>query len=280
MMHHLLKCSISLTMPVVLFFAGLATADSLRVGEKQYKNVYVLESDSLFYVSLPDDGRVLSIRKDNGQEIEVALSKDDERQQLYQRWKAKRASDSVSVLPKVGAEDRSADLLRIVSRSKVRLGPYDRVMEYSDKGVPILRLKGEYRPKNSNLQASIRNNIARMRGGIPEATKNPPGVYPRGSAPGQTFARGRGGGGGFGGGGAGGGGLGGGTGGGGFGGGAGGGGFGGGAGGGGAGGVGGGGAGGAGGGAVFSNIYDLFSTIDDASVGESPATITLQNSFR
>lgn len=279
MMHHLLKCSVSLTMPVALFFAGLATADSLRVGETQYKNVYVLESDSLFYVSLPDDGRVLSIRKDNGQEIEVALSKDDERQQLYQRWKAKRASDSVSVLPKVGAEDRSADLLRIVSRSKVRLGPYGRVMEYSDKGVPILRLKGEYRPKNSGLQASIRNNIARMRGGLPEATKNPLGGYPRGSASGQAFARGRGGGGGLGGG-AGGGGLGGGAGAGG--GGAGGGGAGGGgAGGGGAGGGGAGGGGaGAGGGAMFSNISQLFGTIDDASVGESPATITLQNAFR
>ena len=93
-----------------------------------------------------------------------------------------------------------------------------------------------------------------MRGGRTRDTKNPLGVRPGGPARGRAFARGGGGfgGGGFGGGGAGSGGLGG----------------------------GGFGGGGAGGGALFSNISQLFGTIDDALVGESPATITLQNGFR
>ncbi len=276
MMHHPLKYSTLMAIPVALFFVGPATADTLRVGETQYDDVYVLESDSLFYVSLPDVGRVLSIRKDSGQRIELTLSKDEERRQLYQKWKANREPDTASFLPKVGADDRPADLRPLVRGARVKQGLYERVTEYSDDDVPILRLKGEPRPKDPDLQASIRNNIARMRGSLTKDSKYPLRGRPFGPASGRAF--GRGGGGGFGGGG-----LGGGAGGGGFGGGAGGGG----AGGAGGGGVGGGGAGGGagggfggGGGAMFSNISQLFGTIDDASVGESPATITLQNGFR
>ena len=128
-MYHLLKYSILMAMLAALFFADPATADTLRVGETQYEDVYVLESDSLFYVSLPDDGRVLSIRKDNGQVIEVALSKEEERRQLYRRWKAKREANTASLFPKVGADDRSADLRRLARRSRLKQGPYDRVTE-------------------------------------------------------------------------------------------------------------------------------------------------------
>ena len=276
MLRNLRSRSLFFTAPLVALFACTAPADTLRVGDVYYRDVYVLETDSLLYVSLPQDGKVLSIRKDRGETIEFTPSNDQERARLYQEWKAMRKSLMPSPPVSEYANTRAADFNLIARRDEVPQGPNDRVTEYSEEGVPILRLKGEYNPKDPRLQASILTNILRSRGG----------GYSSGPIAGGTFAGGGGGGGGggfagggFGGGG--GGGFGGGGGGGAFGGGGGGGAFGGGGGGvggaaGGGGGIGGGGAGGGGGGAVFNNISQLFGTIDDALVGESPSQFSRQ----
>ena len=57
-MRHFLGRSILMAIPAVLIFAGPATADTFRFGEKQYEDGYVLGSDSLLPVSSPAVGRV------------------------------------------------------------------------------------------------------------------------------------------------------------------------------------------------------------------------------
>ena len=274
MQRNLRTGSILFVAPLVTLFACTAPADTLRVGDAYYRDVYVLETDSLLYVSLPKDGRVLSIRKDSGETIEFTPSSDQERARLHQEWKAMRKSLMPSPRVYEYANTRAADFNLIARRDAVRQGPNDRVTEYSEEGVPILRLKGEHSPKDPELQASIQSNILRLRGGRSRGAGNSFGS-PAGGTAGRAFSSHGvgGGGGGFGGGGGGFGGGGGGIGGGGGGIGGGGGGI-----GGGGGGIGGGGGGigGAGGGAIFTNISQLFGTIDDALVGEPPSQFSRQ----
>ncbi len=243
--------------PLLALALSTASADTLRVGNTVYDDVYVLETDTLFYVSVPSDGSVLSIRKAENQTFELARSDDAERGQLYANWKAARKMRAPAPDFEIQAILKSAATKRSAPRGDLDQELNVPLKDVAEDGHPILRLKGVRMEDDPDLQAAINDNINRMRGISPGANEPVPyaSASPRtgrlafagggaaGAGGGRAGAVGGFGGGGQGGGGQGGGGQGG-------------------------GGQGGGGQNGGGGG--FQNISDLFGTIDDLSVGEFP----------
>lgn len=188
-------------------------ADSIELDGTQFQDVYIRESATLYYICLPDDGRILNIRKTDVEPESVKITEDFEaRRAIFARWKAHHAK--FAKIP----EER-IDLVTDSSGDEAgRSGPSESLV--AGTPVPILRGKG-VRRYNPELAARIQANLARMRGG-----SAPTGSIGSGSG---TMSGGSGGSGGSG-----------------------------------------SGSGGGGGGATFSNISDLFGTIDDSEVGELP----------
>jgi hypothetical protein len=246
---------------------GTAGADTLTLRDHSYDDVYVIESTRAYYVCLPGEGHALSIAKSDPSLDKVSIASDPlRREALYAEFKARKVQRERESQSNAGAASEARSDFEFKFEMGSQRSSFDQAVP-SKPAVPELRLKGEPRAAPPEIQDIINANL-----GVPESRQS--GGYPGGGGGSST-------GGGGGGGGMGGGGSGGGFGGGGAGGAAasGGGGFAatggpGASGGGGA--AGRGGAGGArgGGGVGFTNISELFSTINDAEVGESPNPIT------
>ena len=204
----------SLVLAVLLGLVSTGSiADSIELGGTRLEDVYIRESATLYYVCLPDDGRVLNIRKTDVAPGSVQITEDFEtRHAIFARWKAHRVK--YAEIP----EDRMPKRFDLVTDSTKdgvqRSGPSESFL--AGRTMPILRGKG-VRRHDPELAARIQSNLARKRGGTASFV---------GSGPATGTASGGGGGGGAG--------------------------------------------GGGGGGGFFSNISDLFDTIDDAEVGEFP----------
>lgn len=246
--------------------AAPGMADTFTADGETLNNVLVRESTSGYFVSNPTDGEVRYFPKRGGQSYAVDLASKADRAILQSQWDTARAATPSD--PTAGLVEDEAVLAEAFREAFAESDP-DADVDY-----PVFRAKGT-RQYDPQLQARIQSNLARMRGEEPEPEfprlsfgAVPPRAAPRGGVGGGGTPGGGGfgggGGGGFGGGGAGGGA----------------GGFGAGGGGGAGGAGGGGGAGGAGGnqggGGIggFTNISELFSNIDDASVGEFPNLIS------
>ncbi len=244
----------------VLMFCPLAPADSIAVDGKTYDNVVVRESATRYVVELPDSGKILSVNKDQIDSGAVHVERGADRDALHARWEennpyvdAKPAKIDTTA-PQSTAE--STDTKPVLIRN-VHKGQEPR--QSADQSDPSIaqRYNGLLGPAgrhvartNGGFQAvaPVRNEdiVIHQEGGRSAAVASPGGygggvAAARGGAyggagAGAGFGGGRGGG--YGG--------------------------------------AGGGYGGGGGGAFFSNISELFSTIDDRLVGETPAQIGLQ----
>jgi len=72
----------------------LSSADSLSVEEKRYENVYVREGRAMYYVEVPEDGRVLSFPKSEVSREGIVFTEDPAaRHALHMQWKAVRRYD-------------------------------------------------------------------------------------------------------------------------------------------------------------------------------------------
>lgn len=91
-----------------LTIALSATADSIKVGDTLYENVYVAEGGSNYYVSIPEDGRVLNVPKSEVDPSTVVKTQDQvQRAALLEKWKEKsrgRNTPSTQSLPAVAPE--------------------------------------------------------------------------------------------------------------------------------------------------------------------------------
>jgi hypothetical protein len=284
-----------------------AFADSIIVDGVTHDDVVIRESDARYYVQDPTDGSVFMVSKDSVEPEDVIIDANDEnRNQLHQAWrlesglgekttyewrlkselKATGYSDAaITNTPNAGPTDRSPIIISreaAVSDGRVRNIKLDDVPLSAALDAVLRPLGLDYRVEDDYIYVSSPERLRTepherietrvysytpLGDTLPKIVVQNQGGYGAAASGGGAGGFGGGGGaggGGFGGGGAGGGGFGGG--------GAGGGGFGGG--GAGGGGFGGGGAGGGGGG-QFTNISQLFGTIDDTLVGEPPAQIGL-----
>ncbi|MCC6488246.1 MAG: hypothetical protein IT364_12170 [Candidatus Hydrogenedentes bacterium] len=261
--------------------ALLATADRITIGDVSHDNVIVRESAGRYYVQFPETGKVLNVAKSSVSAASVQIADATIRQELQETWVANNAyaSERKAVSEAVAAkmarpEPTRSEPIRITGPAKTA----------SNAAVPnggrVYVMAPGYRSAN---RAAPGQRLETRGYGLTISSDTLPKIIVRNqggrSTAVSTNAYGGGiGGGGYGGNGYGGGGMGAGLGAGGYGGGGfGGGGYGGGGAYGGGGGFGGGGGGyGGGGGRFFTNISDLFSSIDDRLVGETPAVIGMQ----
>jgi hypothetical protein len=256
----------------LLAFAAIGCAfaawtDTIAFDGKTLENVYVRQSDAVYYVQTPADGKVISVPKSTG--VKVTLSTDSaQRDALLREWKtrnatAKNAPEAASApeaLPTVPRVEKDQNAPNVRSRIAE---DSDRLAHIRLKNVPlrtalkaITRSKGlDYEVREGHIFVSTPQRIRREAAGPLEtrtyALNNVSATMPKvvtsnpgGAANAGGMYGGYSGGNGYGGGMIGG-----------------------------MGGYGGGMGGGYAGGIQISNISQLFSTIDDRRVGETPAVI-------
>ena len=82
----------------LITFAMLATgaslvayADTIKVGDKVYEDVYISEGANGYYVSIPSEGSIVNVAKSEVDEKDVSFTQDREaRKALYKEWLDKR----------------------------------------------------------------------------------------------------------------------------------------------------------------------------------------------
>ena len=82
----------------VLLVAGVGfpvSADTIAYGGEVHENVHVTESGNLYYVRLPDSGRVLTVQKSQVDRVEI--SQEAERAALERQWEASRKARNSTV---------------------------------------------------------------------------------------------------------------------------------------------------------------------------------------
>lgn len=265
-------------MAVVALMPAMSMADSITIGGETFDNVLVRQSDSLYYIQKPQDGSVLSVPKSNVREVFLSQNP-AERELLLNEWKKMNAvltgvsgelpagvadmqgaamrGMTLPDMPGAGAADATAAMRkRAGDAMKAAAKKQEMEMATEYESVQLARPAGGRQPSAADIQKRMQE----MTGGGGES---PASAYLRSQASDRTsYSRGAAGAtgvngamsgmgamGGYGN----------------------------------AGGYGGmgamgnmGGIGGGGfgiGGQSFSNISDLFSTIDDRLVGETPAFI-------
>ncbi|MCH8204342.1 MAG: TlpA family protein disulfide reductase [Candidatus Hydrogenedentes bacterium] len=68
---------------------GTAVADTITVGETTYEDVLVLSSDLSYYIVLPDEGKTLTVPREDVDESRVTLTEDKaRREELRRRYSA------------------------------------------------------------------------------------------------------------------------------------------------------------------------------------------------
>ena len=276
-------CALTVTMSALV-----ASADSITANGKQYDGVIVRESGTRYYIANPSDGKAFSVAKSEVAPESVEILPASERATLQREWEfnagyaQKDATEQRAALDQKNGGPSAAEPIRItappdaayetngkyatdgiVDHVKLQNVPLREALDATlrplnltyatDGNILFVTTPDRARTESSGGTASRGYTLADASGTLPKiVVQNSGGPSAAGNA---GFGGGQGGGigqGGFGGGGGGG------FGGGGF--------------------TGGGGAGGAGGGfggggVQISNISQLFSTIDDRLVGETPAVI-------
>ena len=256
--------TMTLTLFVLLPVATTAFGDRIVVEGVAHDNVYIRESATMYYVQAPESGDVWSVRKADVPADAVTISIDDtERSALLARWNAVReaqrdaATEGVVLSFDVAQSESKTPLLTNVGEDG-ESRPEEAKPEPLVWQHPQSQRTLQYQAPETRVYAfsPMAETLPKIVAQTPNSALGGGGFSAGGGAQAGGFGASPGG----------------------FGAGAGAGGFGAGA-AGGAGGVGGGGAGGVGGGAFvaggFSNISQLFATIDDRLVGEAPNPIVM-----
>lgn len=233
------RASLFIACGALFLVATRVQGDSIAIGQTLHEDVYISESSTFYYVSLPDAGTTFSVPKDDPAVGEPKITSDpDIREEIYERYKEARARlrvpDQAITVPWLGADTRMESTL-----SESDVGEMRSRSQAAARSTPLLELRGPPRPYVVAVPAGSRapgpgvgSNAGRA--GTPSFGAG------TGSAGNRIGGGARG-----------------------------------------SGGAAGGGAGGGGAGrqntarAGFSNISELFDTIDDAEVGETPNPIAL-----
>lgn len=232
--------------PLTIAITSLAQADSITLAGTRHHDVYISESASLYYISDPDTGVTTSIPKDDPALGLIDISDDDMRAELLARYRETRARLRLLEIDLPRSSPFRSTPLTFDSTVSAREPADDAVSAARSHGsTPLFVLRGEPRASSpaTYTRAPVRTNQFASAGG-----RSIGGGERRGGQFGEgpvTSGAGRGSTGGISG-------------------------------------RSGGVAGGRGGNpgsaggqrTGFSNISELFATVDDASVGESPNPIT------
>ena len=93
------RVSIALLL-AALILCPAAIADDITIDGKQYTEVYVREGGSLYYVQVPDDGKVLTVQKTQVSPADLTISEDAAyRSSLKARWQTARGTEKTAWRP-------------------------------------------------------------------------------------------------------------------------------------------------------------------------------------
>ncbi len=101
-----------ITLAVLATGASLvASADSIKVGDKVYEDVYISEGGNGYYVSIPSDGSIVNVSKSEVDEKDISFTQDREaRKALYKEWLDKRRE----LRGEVSSETTDSELVNVV----------------------------------------------------------------------------------------------------------------------------------------------------------------------
>lgn len=135
---------------VFLGFFQTVWADSITYGGKTFDGVYIRESGTMFYVQNPQDGSVASVAKSEVQT--VALSQDENaRKALLERWK--KANEALRGAPVTG---ETASGVSSTPSTPSATGAAERVAEAESGSGPVsVRMKNV--PLKDALKATLRS---------------------------------------------------------------------------------------------------------------------------
>ena len=90
--------------------SGLSVADSITVEGTTYEDVYVRQGGSMYYVALPDEGRVMSFAKSAVDPEAVVLTEDtSQRAALLRQWEERRIARQETAAPRLDIGDADSN---------------------------------------------------------------------------------------------------------------------------------------------------------------------------
>lgn len=96
-----------------LLTPALAPADSIRVGDEFYRDVYIRESKEFYYVYHPDEGRMDKVSRRRSTVSKVSISDDAEyRDGLMQRYRERAAAPPAERAPAAAVHTLEGDLVK------------------------------------------------------------------------------------------------------------------------------------------------------------------------
>jgi uncharacterized membrane protein YgcG len=94
----------------LIAWALMGSADSIKVGDTTYSDVYITEGANMYYVSFPQDGAVLNVSKSEVDAGSVTITADkDLRGALYKKWLAARDQTPARSAPPEKAPDKTSE---------------------------------------------------------------------------------------------------------------------------------------------------------------------------
>lgn len=157
----MLRSSIGCSLAVACALLGAAGADSIALDGERLEGVYVRESGSLYYIQDPSDGSVRAVPRDMVAEGALQRNPDAQaREALLAQWHAKRAPErpaARSTAPArvpVPREDTEAASSERQPPAVLRLSGEGRYADRSDGHVPYIHLQGV--PLGVALRATLR----------------------------------------------------------------------------------------------------------------------------
>jgi len=128
-----------------------AAADSISIDGNTYSGVYIRQSSAMYYVQLPDEGRVISVRKEEVAPGAVVIDADGPaRQALLDHWKASRAQRADIPEPAPPVRPRSSALASTALAEPVQWTS----QEPANLEPKVLRLRGNASASNPSGRAA------------------------------------------------------------------------------------------------------------------------------
>lgn len=114
-----LQSRVSLAGLVALLGAAAPVwCDSILIDGQRHDNVYIREGHSFYYVLLPEEGRVVNVRRESVAPGDVSFSENEaERQAMYDRWNAAQSNAAANPAPVQTVGDAAAEAQAPAPRS-------------------------------------------------------------------------------------------------------------------------------------------------------------------
>jgi hypothetical protein len=149
---------ICLLVPLIPLLGLAAQADNLQYGEEQFSNVYITETDEMYYIQVPETGEIINRQKQNGLGCVLDLAPEAERLQLKNEFNS-RFKKIINSRDKELAQQK-ADLARSYEK-KIREDEKKRAARDAEKIRIRQQAAIEQQAKEAPVQATTSQTYSR-----------------------------------------------------------------------------------------------------------------------